>query len=150
VFCVDIFNNRLSIAKELGAIPINAGTEDPVGEIRMQTSGEGADVVIEAIGYPQTFLQSLRSVRRGGSVSVVGVFPTPVEFPLSEMSLYGVRISMGLGHISRMSQLMALLEIGRVRLNALVTHSFSLEDAPEAYHIFENHKDGCLKVLLKP
>jgi threonine dehydrogenase-like Zn-dependent dehydrogenase len=150
VLCVDIFSNRLSVASELGAVPINAGTEDPVGEIRTLTSGEGADVVIEAIGNPQTFLQSLRSVKRGGSVSVVGIFPGPAEFPLNEMSVYGVRISMGLGHISRMSQLMALLERGRVRLNPLITHSFSLEDAPEAYHIFENHKDRCLKVLLKP
>jgi threonine dehydrogenase-like Zn-dependent dehydrogenase len=64
-------------------------------QIREATRGEGVDVAIEAIGMPQTFLQALRAVRRGGTVSVVGLFPAPVEFPIHEMVGYGVRMFMG-------------------------------------------------------
>jgi len=55
-----------------------------------------------------------------------------------------------LGNLSRMSYLMGLVESGRVDLSPLVTHTFDLDRAVEAYDLFENHKDSCLKVLLKP
>jgi 2-desacetyl-2-hydroxyethyl bacteriochlorophyllide A dehydrogenase len=150
VFAVDMFDNRLELAKHYGAKVIDAREENAVERLREMTGGEGADVVVEAIGNPETFQQALKSVRRGGTVSVVGLFPTPVEFPLNEMAYYGVRLSMGLGSLVHMDQLMGLLQSGRVDLSPMVTHTFSLDDALEAYELFENHKDQCLKIMLKP
>lgn len=150
VFCVDMLENRLALATHYGADVIDAGKEDAVAVIRAATGGEGADVAIEAIGFPGTFQQSLKSVRRGGIVSVVGLFPTPVEFPLNEMSFYGVQVKMGLGNLTRMTKLMGLLETKRVDLAPLATHSFSLANALDAYDLFENQKEKCLKVLIKP
>jgi threonine dehydrogenase-like Zn-dependent dehydrogenase len=150
VFAVDMLPNRLAIAREYGAITLNGAEIDAVAKVREETGGEGADVAIEAIGNPQAFMQALRSVRRGGAVSVVGLFPGPVEFPLHEMGFYGVRLSMGLGDPSFMTPLMGLVESGRVNLAALATHAFPLGKALEAYDLFENHKDECIKVLLKP
>jgi alcohol dehydrogenase len=57
---------------------------------------------------------------------------------------------MGLGDPSTMRKLMGLLESKKVDLAPLATHSFPLERALEAYDLFENEKDKCLKVLLKP
>ena len=57
---------------------------------------------------------------------------------------------MGLGCLAHMDQLMGLLETGQVDLSPLATHTFPLEEAVEAYDLFEKHKDVCLKVLLKP
>jgi 2-desacetyl-2-hydroxyethyl bacteriochlorophyllide A dehydrogenase len=150
VFSIDMLENRLNLAALYGARTINASQGNVVEQIHEATGGQGADVVIEAIGNPLTFQMALKSVRRGGAVSVVGLFPTPVEFPLQELSFYGVRISMGLGNLSHMGQLMGLLESGKVDLNPLITHTFSLNDAMQAYDLFENQKDKCLKVLLKP
>ncbi|VBB43098.1 conserved hypothetical protein [uncultured Desulfatiglans sp.] len=150
VFAVDMFDNRLEIARHYGATVVDAREENAVERLREATGGEGVDAVIEAIGNPATFQQALRSVRRGGTVSVVGLFPAPVEFPLNELAYYGVRINMGLGSLAHMPQLMGLLEAGRVDLTPLATHSFALEDAVEAYDLFENHKDACIKVILKP
>ena len=150
ILCVDILSNRLALAKHYGATAIDACQGDVVEQIRKATGGEGADVAIEAIGEKETFLEVIRSVRRYGTVSVVGLFPGPVEFPLQELVPYGLRLSMGLGNLSRMSQLMAIIEAGRVDLSLLVTHSLSLDDALEAYELVENHKDQCIKVLLKP
>lgn len=53
-------------------------------------------------------------------------------------------------NISRMPQLMGLVETGRVDLSPLTTHVFPLAEALEAYDLFENHKEQCIKVLLKP
>lgn len=150
VLAVDMLQNRLAIAREYGAVTMNGAETDVPAKVREMTHGEGADVAIEAIGNPQAFMQALGSVRRGGMVSVVGLFPAPIEFPLHEMGFYGVRLTMGLGDPSYMTQLMGLLESGRVNLGALATHTFPLEKALEAYDLFENHKDKCLKVLLKP
>jgi alcohol dehydrogenase len=150
IFCVDMLDNRLALAEQYGATPIDARQGDTIEQIRKATGGEGADVAIEAIGNPDTFQLALKSIRRGGMVSVVGLFHTAVEFALNDLAYYGARLSMGLGNLSRMSQLMGLLEYGKVDLSPLVTHTFALDQALDAYELFEVHKDQCLKVLLEP
>lgn len=150
VLALDALDNRLELARAYGAVPLDVRQGDASELIRQATNGLGADVVIEAIGNPNTFLQCLRAVRRGGTVSVVGIFPSKVEFPLGRMSAYGLNLSMGLGAFKHMDRLMALLASGSLDLSPLVTHVFGLEQALEAYELFEDHKDQCLKVLLKP
>jgi alcohol dehydrogenase len=145
-----MLDNRLELAARYGARVLDARAGGVLERIRAATGGEGADVAIEAIGHPETFSQALKSVRRGGNVSVVGLFPAPVEFPLHELVFYGVRLSMGLANLSRTPRLMGLLESGRVDLTPLATHTFALDEALEAYELFEHRKDSCLKVLLKP
>jgi alcohol dehydrogenase len=152
VLSVDVRDKRLAVARQYGATVIDARKENVAERIMDLTHGEGADVAIEAVGIPDVFLQALRSVRRFGSVSVVGVFSQPAEFPLQDYCAQGngVRLSIGLGYIGRTSKLLGLVESGRVDLRPLVTHSYPLSDALEAYELFENHQDDCIKVLLKP
>lgn len=150
IYAVDMMANRLALAEKLGAIPIDASKVDPAGTILGATKMYGADVAIEAVGQPAAFNQALSSLRRGGSLSVVGLFAKSVELALPILGLYGVRISMGLGNLSRMRQLMEMLSLGRVDLSSLCTHTFPLSQAMEAYDLFENHKDQCIKVMLKP
>lgn len=150
IFAVDMMDNRLALAERYGATVLHAGRDQVLERLQAATNGKGADVAIEAVGIPETFTQALKAIRRGGRVSVVGLFHEPVQLPLQELVYYGVHISMGLGNLSRMDQLMGLLETGRVDLAPLATHRFALEDALAAYDLFENHKDQCIKVLLKP
>jgi alcohol dehydrogenase len=150
VMAVDMLENRLTLAKRYGAETIDARSVVPQDIVREMTGGEGADVAIEAVGHPRSFLMSLGSVRRGGTVSVVGMFREAVELPMQKFSSYGVKIAMGLGNISRMRELMGLVESKRVDLAPLATHVYPLDKAIEAYELFENHKEECVKVLLKP
>ncbi len=150
VLAVDTMANRLELARRYGATPLDARAGGLAEQVAQASGGAGADAVIEAIGNPDTFLQALKLVRRGGSVSVVGMFSSKVEFPLGRMAAHGLKLSMGLGSLAHMDRLMDLLACGRLDLAPLVTHVFSLEQAIEAYDLFENHKDQCLKVLLKP
>jgi alcohol dehydrogenase len=152
VLSVDMRDKRLAVAKKYGAVAIDARKEDVGERVRELTDGEGADVAIEAVGLPQAFSQAIESVRRFGTVSVVGAFSEPAELPLQNYCAKGngVRLSIGLGHIGRTSKLLGLVESGRVDLEPFVTHVFLLNEAMEAYELFENHQDDCIKVLLKP
>jgi alcohol dehydrogenase len=150
VLAVDTMDNRLALARHYGATALDARQGRVAEQVREATGGAGADVVIEAIGNPDTFLLAMDLVRRGGSVSVVGMFSSKVSFPLGKMAAHGINLSMGLGSLLHMDRLMGLLERGRLDIKPLVTHVFSLEQALEAYDLFENHKDQCLKVLIKP
>jgi threonine dehydrogenase-like Zn-dependent dehydrogenase len=123
VISVDMLDNRLAQAKDYGATVIDARAGNVLEQIREATRGVGADVAIEAIGTSQTFLQALKAVRRGGTVSVVGLFPDPVEFPIQELVYYGIKMFMGLGNPIHMGRLMALVESGRVTLAQLATHT---------------------------
>ena len=149
---MDMRDNRLAVAKQYGAVTIDARKEDVRKRIRETTGGEGADVAIEAVGDPRAFLQALGSVRRFGTVSVVGVFSQPAELPLQDYCAKGngVRLSIGLGHIGRTSKLLGLVASGGIDLKPFVTHVFPLDKAVEAYELFENNPNDCIKVLLKP
>lgn len=150
IFALDLLPNRLALAEELGAEPIDASDDGAVNQILAATGMHGVDAAIEAAGLPVSFNQAITSLRRGGTLSVVGLFPSPVELNLPVLGLSGVRIHMGLANLSYMSQLMELLATGRVDLSGLTTHTFPLSQAMEAYDLFENQKDKCIKVMLKP
>jgi alcohol dehydrogenase len=150
VIGIDMFPNRLAIARNFGATVIDARDGAVAERVRNAAGGEGVDVAVEAVGKTETFELALQSVRRGGSVSAVGLFFEPVTFPIHELVTRGLRLSMGLGNLGFMSRLMSMIAAKRVDLSPLVTHTFPLEDALQAYDLVENHKESCIKVLLKP
>lgn len=150
LFAIDMLPNRLALAEGYGAEVIDAGKVDAVSDILAKTEMAGCDVAIEAVGMTATFNQGLGVLRRGGTLSVVGLFSEPVQLGLPILGLSGARISVGLGNLGHMRRLMDLLASGRLDLSPLVTHSFPLSQAMEAYELFEHHKDKCIKVMLKP
>lgn len=150
VYAIDTFDNRLAVAEQYGAIPIDLRAGDPVAQILSATDGQGVEVVLEASGNSQAFVNATRMIGRFGTISCVGLFDKPVEFPIHELIYRGVKVVMSLGNLSHVSRLMELAGSGRVDLSPLATHRFPLADALEAYDLFENHKDQCLKVLLAP
>ena len=149
VIAVDVLDYRLKHAEQFGAISINASKEDPVEKIKEMTNGRGVDVGIEAAGFEETFNTCLKSTRRGGRVSVLGMFVQPTMFDISERFYDMFSFTIGLGELRHMNDLIKLTQIGRLDLKSLFTHRFNLSDAIEAYHIFENKLEDCIKVALK-
>jgi alcohol dehydrogenase len=113
------------------------------------TGGEGMDVVLEASGSSTALLCATRMIKKYGTVSCVGLFHQPAELPVQELIYKGIKVFMSLGNVVHLPRLLKLVEHGRVDLAAIGTHTFPLEHAEEAYDLFENHKDRCLKVFLK-
>ncbi|MER5252614.1 MULTISPECIES: S-(hydroxymethyl)mycothiol dehydrogenase [unclassified Streptomyces] len=140
IIAVDIDDKKLETAKGLGAThTVNSRSADPVEAVRELTDGNGADVVIEAVGRPETYEQAFYARDLAGTVVLVGV-PTPemrIDLPLLDVfgrggalksSWYGDCLP------SRdFPMLIDLYQQGRLDLDAFVTETIALEDVEKAF-----------------
>jgi threonine dehydrogenase-like Zn-dependent dehydrogenase len=114
VVAVDLEDYRLELAARFGAdLVVNPTREDPKTAIRDLTDGWGADLVVEAVGRPETLGTAMAAVAPGGTVSVVGLFQEAVPVPVPRMTQRNVTLRMGLGDLSYMALLLGLIEAGR-------------------------------------
>ncbi|MDO5494970.1 MAG: zinc-dependent alcohol dehydrogenase [bacterium] len=189
VIAVDLVDERLARAREMGARVIDLREVDDVGQaIRDLTSGRGADSVVDAVGMEahgnpvakrvisaasrlpkplgraavehagidrlDALHTAIDAVRRGGTVSVVGVYGGAIDpMPLMEIFDKGITMRFGQCHVRRWTD--ELLEIVSrdedvFGLESLATHHVPLEQAPEMYELFATKEDGCQKVVLHP
>jgi threonine dehydrogenase-like Zn-dependent dehydrogenase len=97
---------------------------------------------------------ALKGVRRGGTVSVSGVYGGEIDpMPMMEMFDRGVQLRMGQAHVRHWTdEIMPLVMDDSDPLGALdlVTHRLPLDEAPAAYEMFRDKQDGCIKVVLTP
>ncbi|MFE1248471.1 zinc-dependent alcohol dehydrogenase family protein [Streptomyces sp. NPDC058735] len=149
IIAVDLADARLEAARQLGAdavVPVREGPEQLVSDL---TGGLGADVVIEAVGVPETFEMCTRMVRPGGRVANVGVHGKPATLHLEELWIKNVTITTGLVDTSSTPTLLRMAASGRLPTSPLVTHTFPLERMEEAYEVFAHAGEtGALKVVL--
>jgi S-(hydroxymethyl)glutathione dehydrogenase / alcohol dehydrogenase len=92
------------------------------------------------------------AVRRGGTVSVVGVYATPyADFPWHQIFDKGLTIKAGQAPVQKyIDDLLKLIEDGKIRTDDIITHNLPLDEASHAYKIFCEKEDNCVKVVLKP
>ena len=151
---VDGDENRLAMAKRMGAdVVLDYRAVNVVEEVRRLTGG-GADVAIEALGTQQTFESGLRSLRPGGTLSSLGVYSGKLQIPYDAFAAgigdYRLVTTLCPGGKERMRRLMEVVKHGRVDLTPLITHAFSLEKIADAYELFGARADGVLKIAIKP
>ncbi|WP_329361802.1 zinc-dependent alcohol dehydrogenase family protein [Streptomyces sp. NBC_00669] len=148
IVAVDLAATRLDAAKALGADAV-ASPDEAVALVGDLTQGLGADVVIEAVGVPQSFELCTRMVRAGGTVANVGVHGAPATLHLEELWSRDVTIRTGLVDTYSTPTLLRMLIDGRLPAASLVTHAFGLGAMEEAYDVFARAADtGALKVVL--
>ncbi|MBB3102448.1 zinc-dependent alcohol dehydrogenase [Azomonas macrocytogenes] len=175
IFMVDHHPYRLAYAQQTyGVIPINFDEDDdPADTIIKQTSGSrGVDGVIDAVGFEakgsttETILTNLKlegssgkalrqciaAVRRGGVVSVPGVYSGFIHgFLFGDAFDKGLTFKMGQTHVQRfLPELLQYIEQGALSPDAIITHRLSLEQAAEGYKIFDKKEENCRKVILIP
>jgi threonine dehydrogenase-like Zn-dependent dehydrogenase len=175
VIALDLVPERLAMAERRGAEALDVKDVDDITDaLRERTDGRGADSVIDAVGMEAEggffaeaaqFLKlkpdrhgalhnSIKAVRRGGTLSLIGVYigPDPM-FPLGELFDSQIQIRMGQANVKKwIPEILPLLEGDGDPLGVdyLTTDQSPLEDAPAAYEKFRNKQDGCIKVVLKP
>lgn len=173
VIAVDPLEYRLAKAKEVNKVEtINAHDENLMEKIREMTNGRGADVAIDAVGTEaeRSFLEKVKAVinaekgtmkvidwctqavRRGGIVSVVGVYGSPYDnFPIHRIFDKGLIMKFGQAPVHKyIDHLFEIVRNGKVTLNDIITHKLPLDKASHAYEIFKKKEDDCVKVVLKP
>ncbi|HTW19393.1 MAG TPA: zinc-dependent alcohol dehydrogenase family protein [Mycobacteriales bacterium] len=150
VLLVDVADARLDAAKQFGAdLVANSTREDVRARVDAVTDGLGADVVIEAVGVPETFELCTQLVRPGGHVANVGVHGKPASLALDKLWIKDVTITTGLVDTSSTPTLLAMVASGQLDVSGFATHSFDLGDIEAAYDTFADAAgSGALKVLL--
>jgi S-(hydroxymethyl)mycothiol dehydrogenase len=140
IIAVDVDDRKLARARDLGATDvINSRTSDPVEAIRARTEGNGADVVIEAVGRPETYKQAFYARDLAGTVVLVGV-PTPdmrIDLPLLDVFGRGGALkSSWYGDCLPSRDFPMLIDLhldGRLPLDQFVSETIGLGDVEAAF-----------------
>jgi len=150
IVAIDLDDSRLERARELGAdVTINSSSKEPVGEVQEITDGLGADVVMEAVGVPETFELCCELVRPGGTVANIGVHGKPATLHLETLWIKSITITTGLVDAASTPTLLKLVAEGRLDPTPFATHRFDLGGIMEAYDVFSDAaKHDALKVVL--
>ncbi|SEL59805.1 zinc-dependent alcohol dehydrogenase family protein [Parapedobacter koreensis] len=149
IIVVDMDDNRLALAKEMGAThTINSGQENAVDAI-LAIAGEGVDVAIEAVGLPQTWDICQRIVRPGGHIANVGVHGKKVDFEIQELWIKNLTITTGLVNTNTTPMLIKAVSANRFDLSKLITHRFGLDEVEKAYDVFLNaSREKAMKIIV--
>jgi alcohol dehydrogenase len=174
VIALDVEDYRLAMSKTINKTEtINVkDRKAAIERIRELTKGRGADLCVDAVGmeadhsmwdkvgnifrlqmgYINALLMAFDAVRRGGTVSIIGVYGYPYDnFPLHQIFDKGIKIRAGQAPVHKyIDHLVELVASGKVKLNDIITHRLPLSEAAKGYEIFHEKKDNCVKVILKP
>jgi L-iditol 2-dehydrogenase len=152
VVAVDLSDERLSVAKELGAsLTINPGQLDPVAEVRQITKGRGADVSIECAGAKAAWLTAVDCTRKGGRVLWFGGLPSGTKIELDAVRVHYDELTLiGPYHLTPRDCFAALrlLETGVIEAAPLITHERPLEKLEEALTMMIEGR--CIKTAIVP
>ncbi len=150
VYAVDMVDARLEVAQELGAIPVDASQVHPVEFLLKATQGHGVDRSIECVGAIAAVETAYNCVRGGGTISMVGVpSKTEWEFPIMEAWMKDLTFRAGWCNVQAyMRPLLDLVAAGRLQPERIISHRMPLEEAPEAYRMFDARE--ATKIVLTP
>jgi threonine dehydrogenase-like Zn-dependent dehydrogenase len=173
IFMIDHHTYRLDFAQQqYGVIPINFDEMDAAEFIVENTSHRGVDAVIDAVGFEakgsllestlaavklegssgSALRQCIAAVRRGGVVSVPGVYAGFIHgFMFGDAFEKGVSFKSGQTHVQRfMPELLQCIQEGKLKPEAIITHRLSLDEAANGYRVFDKREEDCRKVVLTP
>jgi threonine dehydrogenase-like Zn-dependent dehydrogenase len=177
VIAIDRFPDRLRMAREQGrAETINYEEADVYQALHDLTGGRGPNACIDAVGMeahasglagaydrvkqatlletdrPHALRQALMACRVGGNVSVAGVYGGYLDkVPFGAIVNKALTVKSGQTHVQRYLQpLLERIQDGDIDPSFVVTHRMKLSEAPQAYEMFCNKQDECMKVVLTP
>ncbi len=152
IVAIDRADARLEAAKGFGAdIMVSDATGDPLPVVRSVTDGLGADVVIEAVGQPESFELAMRLGRPGARIANIGVHGKPAALHLEDQWTRDITLTTGLVDTYSAPALLRLLASQQLDARKLITHRFAFADFERAYDVFARSADtGALKVVLSP
>jgi threonine dehydrogenase-like Zn-dependent dehydrogenase len=177
VIAIDRYSERLKMARAAHADIINyEEVDDLIEELKWMTGGRGPDACIDAVGMeahgtglaaaydyskqsmkmsfdrPTVLREAIQACRKGGVVSVPGVYGGMLDkVPFGASFGKGLVFKMGQTHVHRYSEpLLRRIQNGEIDPSFVITHRLSLDEAPDAYRVFRDKKEECVKVVLDP
>ena len=176
VIAIDHYEARLAMARSIGAETVNFDEDGAITErLKFLTGGRGPDACIDAVGLeahghtvlnaidtvkqkvklgtdrPDALRQAIQSCRKGGTVSVPGVYGGFLDkYPMGAAFGKGLTFKMGQTHTQKyMKPLLNKILAGEIDPSFVITHRLKIEDGPEAYKSFNNEKEEFIKIIMK-
>lgn len=148
IIAIDIADNKLAMAQNFGATHlINSANDAPVQKVHELTGG-GADYAFEAVGMPQLMEQTHEAVRRGGTAVIVGVAAltdtitfNALTLAMSAKTIKGCIYGDANPPVD-FPRLLDLYKSGKLNLDDMVTQSYSIDDAPQAFEDMKNNANA--------
>jgi 2-desacetyl-2-hydroxyethyl bacteriochlorophyllide A dehydrogenase len=149
VIAVDSVEDRLNTAEQLGATPAHLTEDDPRAAVKALTEGRGVDLAVDAVGHPDALELACRLARKAGTVSAIGVYAERIQVHMGIVWIKALTLKTGhanvIGHVDRV---LAMMQAGVLDPSPLVTHHMKLEEAPEAYAVYDRRE--ALKIVMEP
>ncbi len=151
VIAVDLDDSKLTLAKKLGAdIVINAKSETLNQQVLDATQGRGVDVAIEVVGATQPIQTAIQSLRRGGTLTLVGNITPKVELPLQSIVTKELTILGSCASNGEYPECIELMRRGAIQVAPLITAIAQLDDGPAWFERLYAGEKGAMKVILQP
>jgi len=151
IIAIDIDDNRLKLAQTQGLADVifNPNTCDIEKEIKNLTHNRGVDGVIEGAGTKESFEMSWKIARPNAIIGVVAMYEEDLKLPLPKM--YGKNLTFKTGGVDAIhcEKLVRLISEGKISTDFLITHTYTLENILDAYKLFEQKPQGCLKIAVE-
>jgi len=149
VFAIDSVPERLAVAESYGAEALHLGEQDVRAAVRAATEDRGVDVAIDAVGDAKVLDSAIRLTRACGAIQCIGVYAERTEVHMGLLWLKSMTLRGGQANvIAHVDRVLAMLAGGVLDPSALITHHMALDDAAEAYSIFDRRE--ALKIVLTP
>jgi alcohol dehydrogenase len=149
VIAIDTVEDRLKMAESFGATPVHLTEQSPRDEVKKLTGGRGVELAVDAVGNPEALDLALRLARKAGTVSATGVYAERVEVHMGVLWIKALTLTSGHANvIKHLDRVLELISAGELDPAPLVTHHMKLDEAPEAYRVYDNRE--ALKIVLTP
>jgi L-iditol 2-dehydrogenase len=151
VFVLDVDDTRLELARSLGATnTFNTRNTSTISDLLQLTAGRGADAALECVGTSATVRLALDSVRKGGTVTLVGNVAPTVELGLQSTVTRQIRLQGSCASSGEYPACISLMSRGAIRVEPLISAVAPLEDGAAWFNRLYEREPGLLKVVLQP
>jgi 2-desacetyl-2-hydroxyethyl bacteriochlorophyllide A dehydrogenase len=149
---VGTYDRKLALGSELGCdLTVNVNKEDISAIVDQETAGRGADFVMEASGNPEALKQASMITRMGGTISVVGLYETPIQdFDMGSIVVRDIDLISSVASPNVFDETLRLMAAGKIKAKPLVSHRFPLAKASEAFDVQIKQIEQRDKILLLP
>jgi len=149
VIAIDTVPERLAMAESFGAHAVHLSEGDPRAAVREATEGRGVDLCVDAVGHPEALDLAVRLTRKCGTVQAVGVYAERCELHMGLVWIKALRLCSGHANVlAHVDPVLAMMSAGLLDPTPLVTHHMGLEEAPEAYAMYDRRE--AMKIVLQP
>ena len=150
VFVTDVDQDRLNLAKQLGATETLLSNETLQSQVLQLTNNQGVDVALECVGRNETVAAAIDATRKGGTVVLVGNIAPNVNLPLQKVVTRQICLQGSCASSGEYPRAIELLASGAIKVKPLITAIAPLEEGASWFERLHNREPNLLKVVLTP